>query len=59
MLFLLINLVSCHIHVLLSVTITNHNNLQYTGTLSIGQQQFELLFDTGSSITWVCKFKII
>lgn len=36
-----------------SLNITNYRNLQYTGQLTIGNQDVNLIFDTGSSITWV------
>ncbi|CAD8212027.1 unnamed protein product [Paramecium pentaurelia] len=40
-------------HLRNDLMINNFKNMQYTGIIKIGEQNLELLFDTGSSIFWV------
>ncbi|CAD8126413.1 unnamed protein product [Paramecium sonneborni] len=40
-------------HLRNDLQINNFKNMQYTGFIKIGEQNLELLFDTGSSIFWV------
>ncbi|CAD8209645.1 unnamed protein product [Paramecium pentaurelia] len=40
-------------HLRNDLLINNFKNMQYTGIIKIGEQDLELLFDTGSSIFWV------